>query len=85
MEENMAVNNNGWKDKLRNKSFRDYFPIIFLVVMCIVFGMMNKRFFSWNNFTVILVQVVTLLVSGMGATFVIIGVWLLFLDRKSVV
>lgn len=71
MEENMAVNNNGWKDKLRNKSFRDYFPIIFLVVMCIVFGMMNKRFFSWNNFTVILVQVVTLLVSGMGATFVI--------------
>lgn len=45
MEENMAVNNNGWKDKLRNKSFRDYFPIIFLVVMCIVFGMMNKRFF----------------------------------------
>lgn len=71
MEENMTVNKSSWKDKFRNKSFRDYFPIIFLVVMCIVFGMMNKRFFSWNNFTVILVQVVTLLVSGMGATFVI--------------
>ena len=59
------------KERMKGKAFRDYFPIIFLVVMCVVFGFMNNRFFSWNNFTVILVQVVTLLVSAMGATFVI--------------
>lgn len=58
---------------LKGKSFRSYFPIIFLIVMCIVFTFNNSRFFTWNNFTIILVQIVTLLVSAMGATFIIMA------------
>ena len=59
------------KERLKGKAFRDYFPIIFLIVMCIVFGFMNKHFLTWHNFTVILTQIVTLMVCGMGLTFVI--------------
>lgn len=59
------------KERFKGKAFRDYFPIIFLIVMCIVFGFMNKHFLTWHNFTVILTQIVTLMVCGMGLTFVI--------------
>lgn len=71
MGENTAANKKSLKDRFKGKSFRDYFPVIFLIVMCIVFSFMNERFLSWNNFMVILVQIVTLMVCGMGMTFVI--------------
>ncbi len=73
MGENKAMNKNTLLNRMKGKAFRDYFPIIFLLVMCIAFGFMNDRFISWRNFTVILVQIVTLLVSGMGLTFVIMA------------
>lgn len=71
MEENTAVKKSALQERMKGKKFRDYFPIIFLLAMCIVFSFMNDRFLSWNNFMVILVQIVTLMVCGMGATFVI--------------
>lgn len=58
---------------IKKKTIRSYFPIIFLMGMCLVFSLNNDRFFTWNNVTIILVQIVTLLVSAMGATFVIMA------------
>lgn len=55
------------------RSFRRFFPIIFLAVMIIIFTILNPHFLSWQNFTIILVQIATLLVSAMGITFVIMA------------
>lgn len=68
-----SVNSRRLKYFLRNKSIRAYFPFIFLIAMILIFSLNNSRFFTWNNVTIVLVQIVTLLVSAMGATFVIMG------------
>lgn len=64
---------NSFIANLKKKSLRSYFPIVFLIGMCVVFTFNNSRFFTWNNVTIILVQIVTLLVAAMGATFVIMA------------
>ena len=52
---------------------RTYFPIIMLVVLCVVFGALSPRFFSFNNAMIILQQAAVLLTVSLGMTFVIIA------------
>jgi ribose transport system permease protein len=52
---------------------RTYFPIIMLVVLCVIFGALSPRFFTFNNAMIILQQVAVLLTVSLGMTFVIIA------------
>ncbi|NPV52374.1 MAG: ABC transporter permease [Firmicutes bacterium] len=52
---------------------RNYFPLLALVVLCIVFTIMSPRFLTFRNMIIILQQAVILLVAGLGMTFVILG------------
>lgn len=67
------ISTSRFKNFFQTKSLRTYFPFLFLIVMIAVFSLNNARFFTWNNVTIVLVQIVTLLVSALGATFVIMG------------
>jgi len=52
---------------------RTYFPVILLVVLCIAFGAVSPRSFTFNNSMIILQQAAVLLTVSLGMTFVIIA------------
>lgn len=52
---------------------RTYFPVILLVVLCVAFGALSPRFFTFNNAMIILQQAAVLLTVSLGMTFVIIA------------
>lgn len=54
-------------------AIRTYFPVIMLILLCVIFGMMSERFFTFNNFMIILQQAAVLLTVALGMTFVIIA------------
>lgn len=54
-------------------NFRNYFPLLALIGLCIIFTILSPRFFSIRNFTIVLQQAVVLLVVSLGMTFVILG------------
>jgi ribose transport system permease protein len=49
------------------------FPIIFLVILVIIFTIMTRRFLSIDNLSTVLEQSTVLLVASLGATFVIMA------------
>ncbi len=52
---------------------RRVFPAIFLVMLVIVFTIMSPRFLSLGNFSTVLEQGTVLLVTALGATFIIMA------------
>lgn len=54
-------------------SLRQYFPVLLLIGLCLVFTIVTPRFFRFQNFMIISQQAVVLLVTALGMTFVIIG------------
>ena len=52
---------------------RTYFPVILLAVLCVAFGAVSPRFFTFNNAMIILQQAAVLLTVSLGMTFVIIA------------
>ncbi len=42
-----------------NFDFRKFFPVILFVALCLVFGLLNPRFFTVNNLMILLTQAVT--------------------------
>jgi len=61
------------KEKLISRSLRSYFPLMLLAVLCLVFGIARPRFFTPDNFMIILTQMVMVGIAAMGLTFVIVG------------
>lgn len=53
--------------------FRDAFPVLILVVLCIGFGLMSDRFLTVNNALIVLQQSAVLLVAAVAMTFVIVS------------
>ncbi|MDP4092917.1 MAG: ABC transporter permease [Bacillota bacterium] len=52
---------------------KQYFPVILLVVLCIIFSIFSPRFLRISNFLVVLQQAIILLVAALGMTFIVIG------------
>jgi ribose transport system permease protein len=52
---------------------RRSFPIIFLVILVIVFTIMTRRFLSLDNLSTVLEQSTVLLVAALGGTFIIMA------------
>lgn len=57
---------------IRKFNFRKTFPLILLIALSAVFTIINPRFFTYNNFTIISQQMVVTLVAALGMTFVIV-------------
>jgi len=53
--------------------FRPYFSLFVLIGIIIIFSILRPRFFQMSNFLNILQQSATLIIAGMGMTFVIMG------------
>ena len=60
---------NGRRIELLRRSF----PIIFLIILVIIFTMMSRRFLSFENFSTVLEQGTVLLVAAIGGTFIIMA------------
>lgn len=52
---------------------RDYFPILMLIFLILIFSSQSERFLTTSNFSIVLQQTVVLLVAALGMTFVIIA------------
>ncbi len=62
------------KGLLKNSvSIKRYFPVLFLVLLCVGFGIAKPRFFTSGNLMIILTQAVTIVIPAMGMTFVIMA------------
>lgn len=55
------------------KFIRRYFPVVFLIFLCLVFGILKPRFFTVSNVMIIFTQLVTTVIATMGTTFVIMA------------
>jgi len=58
---------------LKDISIKRYFPVILLVILCLFFSVITKRFLMFQNLMIILQQLVVLLVAALGMTFIIMA------------
>jgi len=81
MNEVVKVSSHGGTAPPREKAFKDQrvellrrsFPAIFLVILVVVFTIMSPRFLSLDNLSTVLEQGTVLLVTALGASFIIMA------------
>lgn len=66
------VREGGSRDR-QIEMLRRGFPLIFMVILVVVFTTMSPRFLSLDNFSTVLEQGTVLLVTALGATFIIMA------------
>lgn len=57
---------------IKKFNLKKIFPLILLIMLCAVFTVINPRFFTYNNFTIITQQMVVTLIAALGMSFVIV-------------
>ncbi len=67
------MSNNRSKRDIRNIKLKKLVPVLSLFILCIGFGIVQPRFFTFSNLMIVLQQTVVLLSAAFGMTFVIVG------------
>jgi len=64
---------NSFKEKMKSFNYKSFMPVLFCIILVILFTSMNPRFFSIANFSTLLRQSSILLIISLGMNFVILA------------